>query len=335
MSLPLVSVIIPFYNCERFLQATIQSAIDQTWPAKEIILVNDGATDGSLAIAKSYEGDGIRVFSQENKGAAAARNYGLREAKGAYIQFLDGDDLLSADKLSTQLNLLLPNPGKIAVCNTIHFKDGTDPLSCSPSPHEESFLLDTAPVHFLINLWGGYADNGSMVTVHSWLCSRSIINEAGPWNESLTVDDDGEYFCRVLLSAQGVLKSKGYSYYRKHLHANNLSAGKTRKNLGSELKALTLRFNHIAERLHAIPSEQVHLEQAYLRSLHQYRLKVYPQYPDLLKQAQEEINSINADFSFVYHFPGKTGELLNRLLGWKATKIVQMTKHFLMNSRRR
>lgn len=331
MPLPLVSIIIPFYNAEDYLRESIAAAMEQTWPSKEIIMVDDGSTDGSLAIAQSYATDTgdvaqrVKVLTQKNKGAAAARNYGLREAKGAYIQFLDGDDLLSADKISNQMDLLLLQPNKVAVCSTVHFNNGTDPSHAQPSPHEDSFLIATDPVHFLINLWGGYSDNGSMVTIHAWLCPRQLIDAAGPWNESLTVDDDGEYFCRVLLQAQGVLKSGGYSYYRKHTHARNLSAGKTRTNFLSQLQAMTLRFNHIAER-----GQSIELEQAYLRSLHHFRVSVYPQFPDLMELAEQQIRRLNKDFKFNYRFPSKMGNLLSSLLGWQLTKRLQLAWHSLI-----
>src|ERR1700761_8333481 len=103
MSPALVSIIIPAYNSAAHLRETIQSALDQTWPEKEIIIVDDGSADHSLAIAKEFKRKDVRVFSQQNKGASAARNKGLREAKGDYIQFLDGDDLLDSLKIEKQL----------------------------------------------------------------------------------------------------------------------------------------------------------------------------------------------------------------------------------------
>src|SRR3954463_5077031 len=103
MDNPLVSIIIPVYNAEKYIAETINSAADQTWSNKEIIIIDDGSTDGSLAIAKRFANDQIKVFSQANKGASAARNRGLLEAKGKYVQFLDGDDLLMPNKIALQL----------------------------------------------------------------------------------------------------------------------------------------------------------------------------------------------------------------------------------------
>ncbi|HZX58320.1 MAG TPA: glycosyltransferase family A protein, partial [Mucilaginibacter sp.] len=106
MDQPLVSIIIPVYNSEKHLAETISSALEQTWPNKEIIIVDDGSADNSLAIAKSFASENVKVFHQPNKGASAARNKGIQEAKGDYIQFLDADDLLMPNKIAAQVKQL-------------------------------------------------------------------------------------------------------------------------------------------------------------------------------------------------------------------------------------
>ncbi len=124
---PLVSIIIPFYNAERYLSATLQSAIDQTWNNKEIIVVDDGSTDRSIELITNFKSDKVKLYQQQNKGAAAARNLGLSHAKGEYVQFLDADDLLSKDKIEKQVLALQNHPDQVAVCSTVHFKDDEDP----------------------------------------------------------------------------------------------------------------------------------------------------------------------------------------------------------------
>src|SRR5689334_12629004 len=92
---PRVSILVPCYNAARWLPATLASALAQTESSIEVIVVDDGSTDESLAVARSYESRGVRVFSQRNAGASAARNRAMREARGEFLQFLDADDLLS------------------------------------------------------------------------------------------------------------------------------------------------------------------------------------------------------------------------------------------------
>src|SRR5579859_7571422 len=102
----LVSILIPAYNAAEYLGATLESALAQTWPSKEIIVVVDGSTDDTLAIAKSFASSQVKVFSQAQSGASAARNKAYRECQGELIQFLDADDLLEPNKIQTQVERL-------------------------------------------------------------------------------------------------------------------------------------------------------------------------------------------------------------------------------------
>ncbi|NEU06791.1 glycosyltransferase family 2 protein, partial [Flavihumibacter sp. R14] len=130
--IPLVSIIIPVYNSEKLLTQAIQSAKDQTWVHTEIIIIDDGSEDSSLAIARSFETENIRVLKQKNQGASAARNMGLHHAKGDYIQFLDADDIISPNKISDQLLLLENDPMYLGLCGTVYFNDGEDPIGQLP-----------------------------------------------------------------------------------------------------------------------------------------------------------------------------------------------------------
>ncbi len=101
-----VSVILPVYNCEKFLSHTIQSVLNQEYRNWELLIVNDASTDGSLAVAKEFaqKDARIKVFDMpKNQGVAACRNYGVAQAKGRYVAFIDSDDLWSTQKLSKQL----------------------------------------------------------------------------------------------------------------------------------------------------------------------------------------------------------------------------------------
>jgi glycosyltransferase involved in cell wall biosynthesis len=103
---PLVSVVIPTYNCSPFLGAAIQSVIDQTIDDYEVIVVDDGSTDETASVLEQFSGR-IRCLRQDNQGVAAARNRGIRSAGGRIIGFLDADDRWKPDKLERQLPLLL------------------------------------------------------------------------------------------------------------------------------------------------------------------------------------------------------------------------------------
>jgi glycosyltransferase involved in cell wall biosynthesis len=103
---PLVSILIPAYNAQEWIADTLRSAIAQRWERKEIIVVDDGSTDLTLAAARQFQPDGVRVVTQKNQGAAATRNKAFSLSNGRYIQWLDADDLLAPDKVSRQMTAL-------------------------------------------------------------------------------------------------------------------------------------------------------------------------------------------------------------------------------------
>jgi len=109
VSKPLVSVIIPVYNGERYLTQSIESVLAQTYHPTEIILVDDGSTDKTATLAKQYHGQ-IRYVLQKNLGAGAARNLGVEFAQGRFLAFIDADDLWMPKKLAQQMAVLASEP---------------------------------------------------------------------------------------------------------------------------------------------------------------------------------------------------------------------------------
>lgn len=188
---PLVSILIPAYNAERWISYTIQSAISQTWPRKEIIIVDDGSWDRTAEIARRFASKGVVVVSIPNRGVAAARNHAFGLSQGDYIQWLDADDLLSADKIERQLAAAGEPGGKRILLSSPY----------APSYYRTrqarfihtSLCQDLSPVEWLLTKM---SENLHMQTA-TWLKSRELAEAAGPWDTRLLCDDDGEYFCRV------------------------------------------------------------------------------------------------------------------------------------------
>lgn len=116
--LPLVSILIPACNAKESIAHTLRSAFAQTWKRKEIIVVNDGSTDQTLAIARQFEGAGVSVGTQKNQGAAFARNKAFALSQGDYIQWLDADDLLAPDEIATQMQTLEQGPSNRVVLSS-------------------------------------------------------------------------------------------------------------------------------------------------------------------------------------------------------------------------
>lgn len=124
MSPPLVSIIIPCFNAQRFIEAALQSALDQTYSPMEIVAVDDASEDGTLNVLRHY-GDKVRILSVPHGGGAAARNHGLKAAQGEFIQFLDADDLLHPGKIECQMEAQRRHPSDINFCDGVEIS-GTD-----------------------------------------------------------------------------------------------------------------------------------------------------------------------------------------------------------------
>lgn len=235
----LVSILIPCYNAEKWLKQTIESALAQTWQNIEIIIVDDGSTDNSLQILKTYESRKVKVVSQENKGGSAARNKALEYAQGSYIQWLDADDILDYDKIKCQMQMAnhLQNK-KIALSSAwaeFYFRH-----------HKAKFIPSNLwrnldPVEWLIIK---FSENVYM-TNHSWLISRELTELAGPWNERLAIDQDGEYFSRVVANSEKIIFVPDARCYYRRCSPKSISGGFSDTSRESELLSRTLCIFHL------------------------------------------------------------------------------------------
>ena len=150
MEAPLVSIVIPAYNAERFIAETLDSVVNQTWPNVEAFVIDDGSKDKTVEIARTYESDNIKVLVQQNQGACVARNKGLSLSRGKYIQYLDADDVLSIDKIEKQVSILENNEGYLGVSPSVHFMDGEEYQAMTPR-EESAWIHNTDdPVDFLV-----------------------------------------------------------------------------------------------------------------------------------------------------------------------------------------
>ena len=319
----LVSVIIPLYNAAPFIEQCIQSILAQTWPNIEIIIVDDGSTDNSYEIARQFEGDKVKIIKQPNNGASVARNSGLKVAKGEYIQFMDADDLLSADKIEKQVRVLQKNKGCIAVCDTAYFDDGTDPHKAQPLTEWYTGGSDD-PADFLIKLYGGDVIGqgfGGMVQPNCWLTPRTLIEKAGPWNEMRCPDDDGEFFCRVILAAKGIRYVTGvHNYYRKFYNHKSLSGQKTYDAFKSMLIATDLKAQHL---LAATDDKRAKMAMGHLYWENVRRC--YPAFKDLADQAEKSGKALFPEYKFRPYAKG-IKSVIATLLGWKLVRIIENTR---------
>eukprot|EP01136_Pigoraptor_vietnamica_P021735 Opistho-1_new@72160 len=328
MHQPLVSIIIPLFNAEAYIAEAINSVIKQTYPFKELIIVDDGSTDASLQIAKTYANDWITVVAHENKGAAAARNYGLKLAKGDFIQFLDADDLLSPNKIETQIKLLANHTYYLANCACVHFFDGKNPYQI-PIKHEWFKEGTTNTTDFLIKLYGGSLIGppyGGMVALHAWLIPKDLIHKAGNWNENLSLDDDGELMCRIILAAKGILYANdAVVYYRKHQNLSNISSLQSLAAYQSLLTSAKLKKQYLLNHTND-PNAKIALSRIFM----EIAVSFYPNYPSLTNEAEnigKQLDPKQKPKPFK-SFPSKQ---ISELIGWRLMKRLSRLKQNLKN----
>ncbi|MFI3302538.1 MAG: glycosyltransferase family 2 protein [Rikenellaceae bacterium] len=196
---PLVSICIPLYNAEQYIADVIHKLQQQSYANIEIVIVDDHSTDNSLNIAKMYESDSVRVFTNPRKGGNAARNYAFSMSRGEYIKFLDADDYCSDNMIKAQVERLQA--------------DGTE-LSLAFSPvrmlHPGDVYFDpprtldydhTPGIELVYSILEGKGWN----CPHCHLMHRNLVTKSGGWDETILKNQDGEFFARVAEAADSAL----------------------------------------------------------------------------------------------------------------------------------
>jgi len=235
---PLVSILIPAFNAEKWIAQTIRSALDQDYPHNEVILVNDGSSDRTGQIARTFASRLVKVIDQPNAGGPAARNTALANAQGDYIQWLDHDDLLAPNKISLQLD-----DGDAAQSSRILFSSPFGRFFYRPDRARftpNALWRDLTPSEYF------YLKFSCNAFLHTscWLVSRELTELAGPWWDLRTPDDDGEYFCRVVAAATRIhFVPHAKSYWRVG-HSRNFSAVRSNAALEAIFKSTCRCIEH-------------------------------------------------------------------------------------------
>jgi glycosyltransferase involved in cell wall biosynthesis len=303
---PLVSILIPCYNAARWLPAALESALAQSWPRCEIVVVDDGSSDGSLAAARSFEARGVRVLAQANAGASAARNAALAASRGEWLQFLDADDLLEPGKIAEQMRRAATLGPEMALCaRWSRFRRTPADADFTPQP----LCADAAPVDWVVTKLG----TGAMMHPAAWLISRALAQRAGPWNEQLSLDDDGEYFTRVVLASQGVRHCPAaVSLYRSNL-PGSLSGRSSRAAWESAFRGQRLCAGHLLA-----AEDSPRARRACAHQFLRLAQDIYPDFPDLVEACEAE--SRRHGGSSLLPPGGRLFQLGARLFGWKRAR---------------
>jgi glycosyltransferase involved in cell wall biosynthesis len=273
---PLVSILIPAYNSEEWIVETLHSALAQTWERKEIIVVDDGSRDRTAEVAQQFASNQVKVVTKENGGAAAARNHALQLSKGDYIQWLDADDLLAPDKIERQLAAMgeVEDKGILLSSPWAYFHYRPERARFVPT----SLWHDLTPAEWLLRKMG---ENLHMQTA-TWLTSRELTEAAGPWDTRLMSDDDGEYYCRVLLASKGTrFVPESRVFYRATSSSRWSFIGTSDKKKNAMLVSMKLHVQYLRSL-----EESERVRKACLIYLQTWFDNFYPDRPDIVSELQ-------------------------------------------------
>ncbi|MCP9198313.1 glycosyltransferase family 2 protein [Gramella sp. GC03-9] len=246
---PTVSIIIPTFNRRERLVETLKSLKLQIFKNWECLVIDDENSMQTRMLLDGFSKNDSRFkyFNRPielKKGAASCRNFGFQKSKGNYIQWLDDDDFLSNNKLHLQVRILekIKDQLTVATCPWDLFwpKKKLEPKS--PFPGEGFFTVQS--------VFERITEKKTFLPLHTYLIPKNIIRIAGLWNSSLTLNDDAEFMCRVLVNSQNVFNTDGcYAFYGEHSGVR-ISSNFTNISIKSNILSLrlmkaTLEFNDI------------------------------------------------------------------------------------------
>lgn len=243
-----ISVVIPCFNAERWVGEAIESCLAQTRPPDEIIVVDDGSTDGSAEAITRF-GDRVRYVHQANAGGCRARNVGFALSTGAFIQFLDADDFLSPSKLERQVAVMTETVAAAVYGDwqhQFHEPDGRVWL-------EEPKISGTPPdiLEALIADW--------WVPPVALLYRREIVEAVGGWDESLPAAQDRDFFLRVAMATNRIEYAPGCESIYRRYGAVTVATG--------SLERWALSHLRVSEKAEELLTKAGRLTPAYRRAL--------------------------------------------------------------------
>lgn len=236
MTCPLVSIIVSCYNSEKYVAETLQSLLNQTYHDLEIIVVNDGSTDDSENVIKSFTDKRIKYYRQNNKGQCAALNYGFKQSSGSFIKFYDADDILHSEAIEGQMESLKGmEEDCISFIEWRRFYNDKLPSSINLNdPHTAH--RDCTPVEYIT-----WKKHTPMYQCGLWLIPRSLLYKTGLWDERLSLINDTEFFSRIMCYVKTLrFSDKGYTFYRTNATESSLSKDLSKKGIKSALLSIDL-----------------------------------------------------------------------------------------------
>lgn len=315
----LVSIVMPAYNAFAYISEAICSVIEQTWDKWELIIVDDGSTDNTWQIVCAYaDKDGrIQGYQQKHRGGCAARNEALGHVLGDYVLFLDADDLLDKDKITSHLREIekhnyLSDVLTLGSCVRL-LSSG----ECLP-PSMASLYRDYRPtIGAQVEIWEKHFNS---FPYSSYLIPKALVQKAGLWDEGLSRSQDSEYMARILSYADALIYIPDAVFYYRQVENSVSTRTLTDKQLSSEV----LVCDKISDLILAADSSQ---RAKHACEVHYTDILTawYPRNRFLVPQIQSAMYRKGLQLNFENR--GKLFHLLYRFLGWRVAIRIMRLKH--------
>ena len=205
-SAPLVSVVVPAFNAQPYVAAAVDSVLAQTLRDFELIVVDDGSSDGTPGALEAY-GGALRCLRQENGGVSRARNHGIAESRGRFVAFLDADDAWGPSKLEKQVATLADRPGCRACYSAVYLADQRLSVLSEQRSGDGVVEYDSLLV------------NGNIVTgsASSVICERALLDEVGGFDEDLSLCADWDLWVRLSARTTFAYVDEPLAMYRQSI----------------------------------------------------------------------------------------------------------------------
>jgi glycosyltransferase involved in cell wall biosynthesis len=306
----LVSICIPVYNSRKYIRETLNCLCAQTYQNIEIIVVNDGSTDDSEAEIKTITDKRIKLINERQGGAAKARNTAYNYARGEYIVFFDADDHVEPEFIGQQVKTINGRKDVVAVALWGRFyNDDLKTFKLNDTPVNEMTFAEWIKFYW-------YNCN-PMTNPGRTMIPSELVKKAGPWNETLSLNDDLDFYTRVFLNTEKIIfNHNSLFYYRSGI--SGLSGKKGDKAYQSLYNSILYPVNNVLARY----NHDALLLISCANMWQSFIYEVYPFQQQLLASAQAQIDKIaKPDLKFMAS--GYT-KLMVSVLGWKLTKKIKL-----------
>ena len=311
------SILIPAYNASIFLTATLESCVIQGEEnVHEIIVIDDQTEDDTLALAqhfaKAHPQFDFVIETSRKKGACAARNRAYALATGEAIQWLDADDILGPNKLRNQLELLKIKPNHLVASKWRRFEGDLTNMHPEEGGNWTDVPVMSTPLEWL--------KSERMMIPGGWLGTRELFDKTGPWDESLLINQDGEFFTRAIAASEGVLfEPESRVYYRSGVSGSV-------SHFNPEKAPSLFKSSESFERVALSMASRQEVGTLISNKYQGFIYRVYPHVPELRKAARAKIKTFGKPKRANDVAESGLAKLICALLGWKTLVRLRLLK---------